>query len=111
MPMRLMSLLCSDGVASATGRRDRGAGAGLDLHGLRQRTICIGPVAKSGGWPRIAGRAAIIAAAPRGRAPSPASSVSGVYDEATTQAVRAFQRRHGIEPDSRLGASTLATQH
>jgi murein L,D-transpeptidase YcbB/YkuD len=37
----------------------------------------------------------------------PAAAHSGIYDEATTQAVRAFQRRHALEADGRLGASTL----
>jgi murein L,D-transpeptidase YcbB/YkuD len=39
-------------------------------------------------------------------APAPADSQA--YDEALAQAVRAFQRRHGLTPDGRLDATTVA---
>ena len=34
--------------------------------------------------------------------------VEGTYDEALERAVRRFQMRHGIEPDGKIGKSTLA---
>jgi murein L,D-transpeptidase YcbB/YkuD len=76
---------------------------------LRQAHDLYRSVAKSGGWPRIAGPQQTQQLQQRLAAERylPAGSAGGVYDEATTQAVRAFQRRHGIEPDGRLGAATL----
>jgi murein L,D-transpeptidase YcbB/YkuD len=77
--------------------------------GMRQAYELYRSVAKAGGWPRVAGPQQVQQLQQRLAAERylPASARSGVYDEATTQAVRAFQRRHGIEADGRLGASTL----
>jgi murein L,D-transpeptidase YcbB/YkuD len=76
---------------------------------MRQAYDLYRSVAKSGGWPRIAGQQQVRQLQQRLAAEHflPASAATGVYDDATTQAVRAFQRHHGIESDGHLGASTL----
>ncbi len=40
---------------------------------------------------------------------APGGEVGATYDGALVDAVRSFQRRHGLEPDGVLGAGTLAT--
>ncbi|MGH7095962.1 MAG: L,D-transpeptidase family protein, partial [Stellaceae bacterium] len=70
-------------------------------------------IAKAGGWPRVD------AASPGERLRQlqqrlsaegylPAGYATGVDDDQTIAALRAFQEHHGIEPDGRLGRATLA---
>ena len=70
-------------------------------------------IAKAGGWPRVD------AASPGERLRQlqqrlsaegylPAGFATGVNDDQTIAALRAFQEHHGIEPDGRLGPATLA---
>ena len=43
-----------------------------------------------------------------GDLPADSTASSEVYDEALVTAVKRFQARHGLEPDGRIGKTTLA---
>ncbi len=73
-------------------------------------------MAKAGGWPRLADPRRPEPPAERFRLLQqrlaaegylPSGYGTGQFDETTLQAVRAFQERHGIEPDGKLGPATI----
>lgn len=92
---------------------------------LREALRELRQVEAAGGWPAIPGgpalepgsrgpRVALLRqrlSEPGGEGESATGATAGAgdqFDEALAESVRRFQKRHGIEPDGRLGATTLA---
>jgi murein L,D-transpeptidase YcbB/YkuD len=67
---------------------------------------------KAGGWPRVpdaqtADRVRVLQRRLAIEGFLPAGYASNAFDEQTTQALKKFQERHGLEADGRLGNSTM----
>jgi L,D-transpeptidase YcbB len=89
---------------------------------LREALKGLHEVEAAGGWPTIpdgpkleSGSRGPRVALLRRRLSEPGDSATGAtadtgdqFDEALTESVRRFQKRHGIEPNGKLGATTLA---
>jgi murein L,D-transpeptidase YcbB/YkuD len=80
-------------------------------------------VAAQGGWPQVPANARLkpgqttpavpaiakrLAASGDSRGASPASGGQAVYDTELQEAVKRFQRRHGLEPDAVVGPALIA---
>ena len=66
-------------------------------------------IVKAGGWPHVDGAdTSQLQQRLAGENYLPAGYDSGRLDEQTVAALKSFQERHGIEPDGKLGAGTLA---
>ncbi|HZK92071.1 MAG TPA: L,D-transpeptidase family protein [Stellaceae bacterium] len=83
-----------------------------DYAALRRAYQAYQATAKAGGWPRV----------PEGQTPArirvlqerlaiegflPAGYATGNFDEQTTQALKKFQERHGLDPNGKLGTATM----
>lgn len=89
--------------------------------GLRDRLAAYRALAAKGGWPSIPPGATLRPGEQGGRVerarkrllasgdldPDPALHLPAVFDEAMEQAVRRFQRRHGLVPDGAVGSRTI----
>lgn len=89
---------------------------------LREELARLRAIAAEGGWETVPGGPTLEPGDEGPRIPplrnrlqrsgdlprSAGTGGSDVYDEALADAVRAFQARHGLEPDARVGQATLA---
>jgi murein L,D-transpeptidase YcbB/YkuD len=83
-----------------------------EYRGLREAYQKYQGIVQAGGWPRIDATGAddrLRQLQQRLAAEGylPADYATGKYDGTTIAAVKAFQERHGIEPDGKLGPGTL----
>jgi murein L,D-transpeptidase YcbB/YkuD len=88
--------------------------------GLKEMLVRYRSIAASGGWPIVPPGAKLTPGISDARVPALRQrlEISGdfvgpaggpnVYDGALQQAVQAFQKRHGLEPDGVVGTATLA---
>ncbi len=84
-----------------------------EYKGLREAYQKYQGIAQAGGWPKIdsTGAEERFRQLQKRLAVEgylPADYGTGKYDETTIAAVKAFQERHGIEPDGKLGPGTMA---
>jgi murein L,D-transpeptidase YcbB/YkuD len=80
---------------------------------LRRDYVAYEATAKAGGWRRVdaqsgAERFRQFQQRLAAEGYLPAGYATGKYDDTTIAAMRAFQERHGIEPDGKLGPATMA---
>lgn len=127
-PTCLALLTCAVALAATPAARAQRAGeaaraeapASLQYQRLAQALERYGNLAAAGGWPAVPDGPTIEpgSTGPRIEALSerlaatgdldPGRAGSDEYDAAMQAAVRAFQERHGLEPDGRVGRRTLA---
>lgn len=84
-----------------------------EYKGLREAYQRYQGIAQAGGWPKIDGASGEehfrqLQKRLSAEGYLPADYATGKYDETTIGAVKAFQERHGIEPDGKLGPGTTA---